>query len=257
MENIPDKILKQLDFLAESQGLINRYINVDGAWDSHLENAHNFILKAVAGKKINNLAVFGSGWLLDLPLEELSRNVDRIWLYDAFHPVQIIHRLQNYDNVMPISADITGGALVNAFNAVELYKKSKTITSPELICNQIFQPVPVPDYMISLNLLSQIGIMITEYLQRYVPYDQHEIESMNTLLEQSHLRLLIPGRSCLITDIEEICTDLVDGSIEKKKVIGCSLLLSTHSETWEWQFDLSGDYRKGKKTVLQVMAMEL
>jgi hypothetical protein len=257
MEKIPDKLLKQLNFRSESQGLIDRYINVDGAWEDHLENTRNFILKTISGKRINNLAVLGSGWLLDLPMEELSKKADQVWLYDACHPAQIIHRLQKYNNVTAVSADITGGALVNAFNAVRLHKKSKKKTTPELICSQIFQPVPMPDYMISLNLLSQIGTMITEYLQRHIPYDRYEIENMNALLEQSHLKLLIPGRSCLITDILETRIDLVDGSIENKTVISCSLPSPKHSETWEWHFDPLGDYRQGKKTVLQVMAMEL
>jgi hypothetical protein len=256
MEKIPDKILKRLNFLAESQGLIDRYIIVDGAWDNHLKNVRNFILKAVSGKKIDNLAVLGSGWLLDLPIEELGGMVDRLWLYDAFHPSQIIHRIKKYRNITAVSADITGGSLVKAFNAVEVYKKSKKKIAPELICNQIFQPNPVPDYILSLNLLSQIGIMVTEYLQRHIPYDQQEIERMNRLLEELHLKIMIPGKSCLVTDVVETLIDLVDGSIKKKKVISCSLPACKYSETWEWQFDPLGDYRQGKKTILQVIAME-
>lgn len=246
-----------MGFQAECQGLIDRYIRVEGAWDDHLERTRKFISGVVAGKKINNLAILGSGWLLDVPLKELAEVSGHVWLYDVIHPAQIIHKLQKYPNVTTVKTDITGGCIMNAWKAVKQYHMNGVKTAPEEICNGAFQPDPVPDYIISLNLLSQIGEMITGYLQKYISYTPEEIIRINCLLQQAHLNMLPSGRTGLVTDIRETDTDL---SGEKEVILDllCAVLPETgRKQTWEWNFDPDGHYKSGQKTVLQVVALEL
>ena len=257
MEKIPAQILRRMRYKADSQGIINRFINVGGAWEGHLRHTRNFILKTVAGKKFEDLAIYGSGWLLDLPMDELSAIAGTVWLYDAVHPAQIIHRLRRYKNVIAVEADITGGSLIGAYLSVRDYKKHRQKVSPEQLCNRAFQPVVMPDYTISLNLLSQIGGMISDYLKQYIPYSPKEIEKINCLLQESHLRLLLPGKSCLITDVKEFSYNYADQPTETIESINCQLPPASHTESWEWQFDPTGDYKAGERTVLQVVAIEL
>ena len=254
---ISRKIFHRMGFETESQGFINRYINVDGAWDEHLENTRQFIRHTIAGRKFNNLAVLGSGWLIDLPVEELSKAAGRVWLYDAVHPVQVIHKIGKMSNITAVRADVTGGALANALGAVRQYKKSKQKTPPEIICKVEFKPGVTQDFMISLNLLSQIGVMITGYLEEHIPYSKEELSEIRTRLQAAHLKLMMPGRSCLITDTEEYSYDLTDGSLETSPVVDCVMPAARRTETWEWQFDPLGDYKPDKKTVMKVMALEL
>jgi hypothetical protein len=257
MDKIPSHILRKMGYKSDSQGIIARYMNVPEDWEGHLEHTRNFILKAVTGKKINNLAVYGSGWLLDLPLDALSGLARHIWLYDVIHPVQVLHRLRKYTNISAVAADVTGGAITATYQAVHDYKKHDKRISPEQLCNLIFQPDVKPDYAISLNILSQIGEMISEYLKQQVPYIQEEITSIICLLQQSHLRLLQPGRSCLITDVKECCYSREDRLIETNLLIKCPLPVPKQAENWEWQFDPLGEYRPGMKTISRVVAFEL
>jgi hypothetical protein len=201
--------------------------------------------------------VLGSGWLLDLPLEELAAVSGHVWLYDAVHPAQVIHRLRKFGNVTAISVDITGSGMVNACKAVKHYKRTGIKTSPEILCNTKFRTDEVPDYVVSLNLLSQIGIMITGYLQQHIPYTPEEVEKINRLLQQAHLDLLEPDKSCLVTDIRETNIDLAGGQVESSELLQVSLPEKPRKQIWEWNFDPDGEYRPGKKTILQVLAMEL
>jgi hypothetical protein len=256
-ENIPGKILRRMGFLSENHGLIDRYIHVEGAWDEHLHQTREFIAGAVAGKNFKNLAVLGSGWLLDCPLELLTDVSGQVWLYDAIHPSQVIHKLRKHVNVTPVKSDITGGCILNAWQAVQQYRKGNGKTAPEVICNGIFKMDPTPDYVISLNLLSQIGVMITGYLEQFIPYSRQEIERINFLLQQAHLNLLPNGKSCLITDFREVNTSLSGGITETSELLNVSLPDSPKRQSWEWQFDPDGSYKSGRKTVFQVVAQEI
>ena len=255
-KSVPLRILRRMGFKADSQGIIDRYINVNGAWDDHLNHARSFILNALAGKPIRDLAVYGSGWLLDLPLDELSAMADRVWLYDVFHPPQVLHRIQKFSNVSAVAADITGGTLMAAYEAVKVNKKRGIKSLPEELCNMTFEPVVKPDFAISINILSQIGELITDYLQKHMPYSMDETDRMVCLLQQSHLKLLPPGASLLITDTEELSFDSEDQLIISKSLIRCSLPYTAPAEVWEWQFDPLMEYRSGVKTVFRVMAFK-
>jgi len=254
---ISRNLARRFGFQAECQGLINRYINVDGAWDEHLENTKRFIRSTIAGRKFNNLAVLGSGWLLDLPVEELSQAAGRVWLYDAVHPSQVMHKIRKIGNFTAVKADITGGVLANALEAVRQYKKVREKTLPVSFCNAQFKPEAGQDFIISLNLLSQIGVMVTGYLERHIPYSAAELDEIRYRLQTAHLQLLLPGKSCLITDTEERSYDLSDGSLETSQLINCEMPEARRTETWEWQFDPPGDYKPGKRTVMKVVALEL
>jgi hypothetical protein len=254
--SIPHKILRRMGFQSESQGLFDRYVGVNGAWDEHLDRCRKFITGAVQGKKIDHLAVLGSGWLLDLPMEVLVEVAGHVWLYDAVHPSQVLHQLRKYGNVTTISADITGGCLITAWKAVKQFRRKKAKTLPDDLCRNTFQPEVIPDMVVSLNILSQIGVMITSYLKKHIPYTREEIERINLLLQQAHLDSLPRGKTCLITDIRENNIDLSSGLQESVEPINAVLPVSPHRQTWEWQFDPFGGYNPGKKTIMQVVAME-
>lgn len=250
-------ILRKMGYKADSQGIIDRYINVNGAWESHLQQTRKFILRSLAGKQFKNLAVLGSGWLLDLPIEELSGMAGKIWLYDLVHPSQVLHRLKKYSNVMPVQADITGGTVTNAFHAVKEYKKLGVKMPPEKICDASFRFQNEPDCIISLNIYSQIGQMITDYLKEKVPYEVDETDRIIFLLQQAHLKLLTPGKALLVSDIREEYFDTNGLLTGTREHVRCPIPFSEPSESWEWQFDPVGVYSPGQRTILQVNAYQI
>jgi hypothetical protein len=246
-----------MGFRRECQGIMDRYINVYGAWDEHLQHTRDFILDATSGIKINNLAVLGSGWLLDLPLDELSVHADEIQLYDICHPVQVLHRIQRHKNVTAISADITGGAITNVWQAVRNYRRTGRLPVTEQLCNCIFHPEIKPDYTISLNILSQLGDRISSYLLKHIPSAAPDMTRMTGLLQQNHLKLLEHGRSCMITDIMETEFDLQGRAIESSDTLHTPLPTVSRRETWDWQFDPTGGYQHDRRTVLKVIALKM
>jgi hypothetical protein len=88
---IPVRILRKMGYKADNRGIMDRFIQMNGAWEGHLQNTRAFILKCVTGRSIENLAVYGSGWCLDLPLDELSEIADNIQLYDLASAPVIQH----------------------------------------------------------------------------------------------------------------------------------------------------------------------
>jgi hypothetical protein len=144
-----------------------------------------------------------------------------------------------------------------AYNAVSAYNRTRVVADPEQICAYSFAPEVRPDYALSLNILSQIGDIVTDYLKKHMPYSEDDISRMVYLLQESHLKLLKLSSSLLITDIREECYDSADQLKTTKDVIKCSLPVSGKIRTWKWQLDPLGEYNPGMKTVSTVIGMEL
>ena len=82
-----------MSFTGDQNGIIDRYFKEKEGWRSHLEKSKQYIINFIEDKS-GTLAVFGSGWLLDLPIEELSRKFNTIYLVDIIQPPQIKHLLK-------------------------------------------------------------------------------------------------------------------------------------------------------------------
>ncbi len=251
------RILRKMGYSADSQGIIDRYINTNGAWDSHLNHSREFILESIKCRKIENLAVYGSGWLLDLPLDEIAGMVGKITLFDIVHPPQILQKVKRFKNVTTEIVDITGGALEEAFESVALYRKTGNLPDFQTWTRFGFKYPASFDYSISLNLLSQIGELITNYLTQFLPLSEEKIETITGILQQSHLDILQPGKSCMITDTHEKIIG-PNQQVEKvRKLIHCPFSLPEEHKKWEWNFDPLSEYHSGYQTVSEVVAFEL
>jgi hypothetical protein len=258
MRTVPkfSNIVRKMGYLTDSQGLIDLFIDTEGAWSSHLNNTRQFIAGRLKGRRIKDLAVYGSGWLLDFPLEEALQAADHITLFDAVHPTQILHKIKKFKQVTAVSADITGGAMISAYHAVQQYRKTHIKPDPRQFCQGVFTGGIRHDYAISLNILSQVG-ELTKYLARFIDYTEDEVEEMQKCLQESHLKILQPGCACLITDIESLGYDASGQLLSTSQLIKCSMPVTGHAQTWEWQYDPNGDVYPGLKTLLKVMALEL
>jgi hypothetical protein len=82
-------------------------------------------------------------------------------------------------------------------------------------------------------------------------------ERVTYLVQQSHAAAAQARKSCLITDFRELNYNLNGQLTETIEVMLHPLPLSEHTETWEWQFDQLGGYKVERKTVFQIMALEL
>jgi hypothetical protein len=249
-------VLRKMGFLSDQEGIINRYIREEGAWDPHLNKTRKFILDSVKGKTIQTIAVLGSGWLLDVPLEELTEQYEKVLLIDIFHPPQIVHKAKAYLNVKLIDEDLTGGTVQDVYSLVRSFKRSGKKKSIEKIVCSEFKPEYKVDYYVSVNLLNQLDILIIDYLKKYNIYSDKELLELRRHIQKCHLDSLPFGKSCMITDYEEWL--FKEDFLEKKNpLIYIKLPDGKRKTTWEWEFDTKMEYNKGRKTVFNVVAIEL
>ncbi len=246
-----------MNYFSDQKGIIRRYINEEGAWENHLISTKNYITDCLKDKKLKSISILGSGWLLDVPLEFLVNNFERISLVDINHPEQIKNKVRKYKNIELIYTDISGGAIRSVYNLVKSYKKEKIKKDIKEIECPGFKSGKQPDYLISLNILNQLDILLVDYLKKYSIYNENELNDFRSRIQKSHIDSLIPGKSCLITDYEEIIYNADMTLSSRKNLIFTELPEGKNKKTWEWNFDLSGSYYNDKKVIFNVMALEL
>ena len=244
------------------------YLREEGGWDKHLHNSINFILQSINKIKSNSAVILGSGWLLDVPIDKLSEIFDKVFLIDIAHPNQIRHKVKKYKNVSLIEFDLTGGVIELAYKTNKDLKKNN-IKPPVLkFVNQIAEFLPTilnfginediePDFVASVNLLNQLDIIITDYLNKNNIYSDAEIVKVKKQIQKNHIESLPKSKSCLITDYEEVISDFNNVILKTKSLIFADLPKSIKKEQWTWEFDKKGTYNNGKITQLNVLGITI
>jgi len=242
--------LQKMQFISDQAGIMRRYIREKQNWEIHLNEVKDFILKSSKTKKKNKVVVLGSGWLLDLPLKELSEIFKEVVLIDIYHPKQIQKKAKKFSNIIFQTNDITGG-LIGFF-----YKNRKEKVLMSTIESFKFNIPKNTDFVISLNILCQLHIILVDYLKKYNLYSDQELKMIEKQIQLSHLSMLPKEKSCLITDFEEEIYD------EENKLLGINPLLhfdlpeGNFSKNWQWKFDSLMTYRPDAKTYFNTLAID-
>lgn len=245
-----------MKFISDQAGIMNRYLREQDNWDAHLENTREFILGSFRDRQIRTLAVLGSGWLLDLPLKELSKKFKKILLVDVFHPPQVIKKVEKYPNVVLHETDLSGGGIRFCWEL----RKEKDEQREKYILDTFTPSVPdlpmKPDAYVSLNLLNQLDILLVEFLERKkVPVVDAEIRRFRKTIQQFHLDWITRKPGCLVTDAVEL-NQGPGNKKEERPLIHVDFPKARRSEQWTWDFDLAGTYHPGWETRMKVRAVE-
>ncbi len=254
-----NSVLRKFGFRKDQNGIINRYLRENGGWETHLTNTKDFILHSSKNKEKESCLILGSGWLLDVPVDNLKEIFKKIYLVDIVHPKQIIHKYRKYKNIEFMKVDISG-YIEPVYNFMKKNKKTKTPL------NQIVQQFP-DDFkellnnvsmVVSVNILNQLDILICDYITRFPLYnDDEEITGFRKIIQQKHIDLMPRNKSCIITDYEELNYDDNMNLINKKSLIYTNLPKGKDVRKWKWNFDLNKTYHKNYKTIFKVMAWDL
>ena len=247
--------LWHLGYLQDQRGIIHRYEREKAHWDKHIQKCKSFILQCAATKNKQHAVVLGSGWLLDVPLEELAQQFERVTLVDIFHPAQAKQQMSQYDNVQWIEDDITGG-MIDSVAQLDFSSKKR----PALL--SILQPysyhLPADaDYVVSLNILNQLDILLIEYLEKYMKLPPGQRRRLSKFIQERHLEILPREKSCLISDMEEELIDEDDQLVGAHPLVYATLPKGKHMEQWQWVFDTQHMYHSHYNTAFQVKAIEL
>ncbi|MFP4023901.1 MAG: hypothetical protein ACLFVR_05180 [Thiohalospira sp.] len=246
-----------MKYLSDQKGIINRYIREKEHWDEHNTNCKNFILKSAKSKKKGKAVILGSGWLLDVPLKELSEQFEKVLLIDIIHPPQVLKKIGQYENVKAIKSDITGGLIDYVFDTLKTDKKEKTktlMTAGELFSYSL---PPATDFVVSLNVMTQLNILLTDYMKTSRLYSDGELQQFALLVQEEHLNILPKEKTCLITEYEEELYDENGQLLGVNPLIFVDLPKSKLTENkWKWKFDSSMTYREDANTWFNVVALD-
>ncbi len=254
---LPNSILRKMNYFSDQKGIIRRYINEREGWDKHLENTRNYIIDTLPVKSHDTVIILGSGWLLDVPVEYLAGNFKKVILVDIFHPRQIKHKVRKFTNIELRSADISGGVVQEVYELVKNYRRKRIRKDLRDLIFTGYRSEEQAAYIISLNILNQLDILLVDYMKRFSIYGDEELDYFRGRIQKSHIDSLIPGSSCIITDNEEEIQRMNGAPDAKRKLVYTDLPRGKHVKTWQWDFDLSGSYHAGKRTIFNVIAMEL
>jgi hypothetical protein len=255
-ENESQRIFRKMGYYSDQNGILRRYSNEAINWKLHLENTKAFICKAAIDKQKNKAAILGSGWLLDVPIKELSEIFREVWLFDIRHTPYIYNKIKGLKNIIPVERDISGFA-VPIYQIMKSAGKSNISMRFDSI-KPIFDFLPEDfDFVISCNILDQLDSIPLEYIHKHYNIKIDEEILLRTMIQQEHLKLLPKLKSCVIADIEEFTLDINDQLLQIKKLIFTDIPEISNSESWLWKFDSIGSYKTGFHTNYKVAAFNI
>jgi hypothetical protein len=246
--------LHDIGYKSDQQGIMNRYLREKDNWQEHLKKSSDYIIRfceqITAESKI---AILGSGWLLDLPIDYLVNKFKFLYLVDVLHPAQAKHVLRETSNVLFIEKDITGYAadvarILNDSQQVDILDSLLGLNHVNVLSGLQY------DVILSINVLTQLDSILCDFItsKKYFPNEQ--LIHFQKKLQQEHLNLLSSRPSCLISDVKEVFTyrnNSIAFTTDSLKVDWPS---GRHSESWNWIFDSNYSYHPRYKTNLSVKA---
>lgn len=250
------KAIRRMGFIRDQEGIMNRYLRESSRWKNHLEKSRRFIAGSFAHTSAESAAVLGSGWLLDVPLDDLLTRFKHIYLVDIHHPIQIRKKTASLSQVELIEEDLSGGIIEQIRDYVSTLK-TPLPDGPDPDRFTWIPPLPRirPDVLISVNLLNQLDILLCDYLLKKKHFQQEALIPFRRAIQSFHLEWISKQPGCLVTDVREEVRD-------KKGVKSSKTLLHTHlpdgirQDRWWWDFDSLGTYHAESRTRMEVQARE-
>lgn len=250
------RILHRMGYYDYQRGIIYRHLNQEGGWDSHLDRCRRFILNAVDHFKPEKITVLGSGWLLDLPVAEMSEKAVQVTLVDIVQPPEVFRQFAGFSNVRIVEADVTGGLIEEVWNFSRRgfpFSRPRSLDSlriPE------YHPDNSCDMVISLNILTQLEVLPAGLLMKKTRVPAAEITEFRAAVQRKHLEFLQKQTSVLITDTAEYFTG-ASGNTDVTRTALNEMPEGKYREEWTWNFDLLKSDFNEKRSVLRVMALIL
>jgi hypothetical protein len=215
------------------------------AWAEHETRSKQAVLDAVADLTQRRTAVvLGSGLLRDVPIGALAKAFDTVVLIDLVHlaSVRCWLALRNYKNVRLIERDLSG------------YNRLAAGQDPEPL--GFLRQVPYLDFVVSANLLSQIGRGVARRMagetEGSMPPDAAR------RLIAAHIDGLsgLPCRTCLITDTAYEVIDRTGRTHEEADLLA-GVASPEAIDRWTWPVAPLGEESPDYQIVHQVIAARL
>ncbi len=229
-------------YVRSSVGLWSRAGRCRQAWAPHEENCKAFILDAVAGVKQRRTAVvLGSGLLRDVPVQALAKAFDTVVLVDLVHlaGVRAWLKAKRLRNIRLISRDLSG------------FEDAMAGKVPEPL--GFLRKVPYLDFVVSANILSQIGVGAKRRLD--AEHNSRRDDILQALV-RAHLDGLatLPAKVALLTDTAYKVTDGNGKMLEEADLL-CGVPAPEAKRRWVWPVAPYGELGKDLQAVHEVIAV--
>jgi hypothetical protein len=250
------KIYKDFGFYSDQAGILRRYNREKYAWENHLNQTKSYILSCASGANKGRCAILGSGWLLDVPVAELADLFHEVWLFDIHHPKSTQAKLSHLRKIKRVECDISGFAS-------EIYRiaknKKRTIDDfQELDIQPAFAyNLSEFDFVVSCNLLNQLDIILVDYLKRKKHILPEVEKKLRAAIQGFHLENLPVGKTCLVSDVEELWMNQKKEIIQENTLVYTNRLPDVCEKEWIWDFDTHYTYVSEYLTSFQVKAYRL
>jgi len=224
------KHIRKLGYLRELIGIESRFKRIPGNWQSHLDNSKRIILEAADScERKNRVLVIGTGLWHDVPVDGLCERFKHVTFVDIFQLPRMVAKARRYPNLKLAQIDVTE-------MAEPLYEAVQAKQSLPDIKPAVFHDGDI-DLVVSLNVWSQLPVLLKEYLERKTKMTPHELEAFSQNLIARHMEYLkgFKGRVCLISDVRR--ETVIDGEVTYSRD---TLLGNPHPEPDEsWVWDLA------------------
>jgi hypothetical protein len=233
-----DRLLTPCPLALRKMGFLRELLNIRAchgwwrtAWEPHLERSRAVIRAASnACPQHRKAIVLGSGLLLDVPLAELAACFREVILVDLLHPFSTRRQIRRFRNAWPVNLDLTG--------VIEATHRIAGVAGAELprAAPDFFLDDPEVDLVASVNLLSQLPCLPTNYLRRLGVHSSAAIDAFARDIIRAHLVYLQKFKAvvALIADVEAITLNR-EGAILKRVSTVYGETLPWRGEEWIWR----------------------
>jgi hypothetical protein len=215
------------------------------AWQSHVDHCHGLIRAQLQEVKPQSVLILGSGILLEIPVEDLLKSCEKIYLVDLVHAPEVRKLARRHPQLELIEKDLS--ALLG------LLKKGQAPFQPQSLPWGTLSSwdLPAVDWVISANLLSQLPLMISEAL----PMSAEVYKDFARRVRDQHVeRLLKQGRRALLfADFETRYVDRSQNRI-KTETYAVNLQSLKFMEEWTWEISPYGESSADYKVEMLVKA---
>lgn len=174
----------------------------------------------------------GTGLLLDIPVAELSATFEKVLLIDILQLPEVIRYCAQFANVRCVQHDVTEMVM-------ELYElsslKGKRPLPQQAVLPTYLLDDPTVDFVVSVNILSQLPIMPQLFLERTCGFKEHEFKELNSSMVRNHLEYIqkFNANVLLVTDVFRHLLDSTGKIVDTESVVE-HIPLPEHRNEWKW-----------------------
>jgi hypothetical protein len=240
--------VREMGYLYEAIAMRGRHRRRAASWKAHLENSRTAVLAAAgACREHDAVVILGSGLLLDVPLDELSAAFRQVILVDIVHLRPARRQARRFVNVRLEHYDVS----TIATRLFERVKKGGHDLPEPVTADFAF--APAPSLVVSLNILSQLPVIPSRFVRRYLPAVGDEaLQAWSRRIVRAHRAGLaaLACEVCLIADYA-YAQESREGSRETGSTL-FGLDLPEPQTRWRWPIAPRGELSRHYARELEV-----